>query len=306
MTWAPRGHQGHQQARHARHGPGLRPLDQRRRRHRRPQAQGPHLQRPQRHRGRRGVRPAGGRGERRPRSSAPTASTAAPSSRRWRRPASPTSAATASPTTSSPARSPTPSTAASPRCSPATAAQLAARCGRVALVRPDTIAGDELPQLLDSGLSRRAAAPRRRHPGGRGRHRVRRPGRAGAEHDDRAARRTTGAWCPRSATARHLLRLLPARPRGLPDGADRPPCSAASTSRLIDATGGASGPYEGSYITGWYPVASDPRWDGMKRGHPGAGLRRQPDRPRRRGRADHVDRVHRAQADRRVARATAR
>jgi hypothetical protein len=33
----------------------------------------------------------------------------------------------------------------------------------------------------------------------------------------------------------------------------------------IDATGGASGPYEGSYITGWYPVASDPRWDGMKR-----------------------------------------
>jgi hypothetical protein len=34
---------------------------------------------------------------------------------------------------------------------------------------------------------------------------------------------------------------------------------------VIDATGGASGPYEGSYITGWYPVASDPRWDPMKR-----------------------------------------
>ena len=34
---------------------------------------------------------------------------------------------------------------------------------------------------------------------------------------------------------------------------------------VIDATGGASGPYEGSYITGWYPVASDARWDGMKR-----------------------------------------
>jgi hypothetical protein len=33
---------------------------------------------------------------------------------------------------------------------------------------------------------------------------------------------------------------------------------------VIDATGGASGPYEGSYITGWYPVASDARWDGMK------------------------------------------
>ncbi|ELS54153.1 putative Lipoprotein [Streptomyces viridochromogenes Tue57] len=34
---------------------------------------------------------------------------------------------------------------------------------------------------------------------------------------------------------------------------------------VINATGGASGPYEGSYITGWYPVASDPRWDAMKK-----------------------------------------
>lgn len=33
----------------------------------------------------------------------------------------------------------------------------------------------------------------------------------------------------------------------------------------IDASGGASGPYEGSYITGWYPVESDARWDAMKK-----------------------------------------
>ena len=34
---------------------------------------------------------------------------------------------------------------------------------------------------------------------------------------------------------------------------------------MIDASGGASGPYEGSYITGWYPVESDARWDAMKK-----------------------------------------
>jgi hypothetical protein len=34
---------------------------------------------------------------------------------------------------------------------------------------------------------------------------------------------------------------------------------------VIDASGGASGPYEGAYITGWYPVETDKRWDEMKR-----------------------------------------
>lgn len=34
---------------------------------------------------------------------------------------------------------------------------------------------------------------------------------------------------------------------------------------VIDASGGASGPYEGSYITGWYPVESDARWAAMKK-----------------------------------------
>jgi len=33
---------------------------------------------------------------------------------------------------------------------------------------------------------------------------------------------------------------------------------------VIDATGGRSGPYEGSYVTGWYPVSTDKRWDQMR------------------------------------------
>ena len=34
---------------------------------------------------------------------------------------------------------------------------------------------------------------------------------------------------------------------------------------VVDAGGGQSGPYEGAYITGWYPVADDHRWDQMKK-----------------------------------------
>jgi hypothetical protein len=34
---------------------------------------------------------------------------------------------------------------------------------------------------------------------------------------------------------------------------------------VINESGGRSGPYEGSYVTGWYPVSSDPRWDAMKK-----------------------------------------
>ncbi|CAM5594143.1 Leucine-binding protein domain-containing protein OS=Streptomyces alboniger OX=132473 GN=CP975_15300 PE=3 SV=1 [Streptomyces alboniger] len=33
----------------------------------------------------------------------------------------------------------------------------------------------------------------------------------------------------------------------------------------INASGGRSGPYEGTYITGWYPVETDVRWDPMKK-----------------------------------------
>lgn len=34
---------------------------------------------------------------------------------------------------------------------------------------------------------------------------------------------------------------------------------------LVDRTGGRSGPLEGAYLTGWYPVASDPRWNPMRK-----------------------------------------
>ncbi|CAM5632415.1 Leucine-binding protein domain-containing protein OS=Streptomyces alboniger OX=132473 GN=CP975_15300 PE=3 SV=1 [Streptomyces alboniger] len=52
--------------------------------------------------------------------------------------------------------------------------------------------------------------------------------------------------------------------------ADYPPVRISSVlgsvdQSLIDRTGGASGPYEGAYVTGWYPASGDARWAEMRK-----------------------------------------
>jgi hypothetical protein len=74
--------------------------------------------------------------------------------------------------------------------------ELAAACGNVSLVRPDTIAGDELPILLDSGLT--TGGHRRTPPSTR---RSRRRRSTARPSMIRPVVRSRGAWCPRSATA---------------------------------------------------------------------------------------------------------
>ncbi|WP_405871739.1 ABC transporter substrate-binding protein [Streptomyces sp. NBC_00005] len=142
--------------------------------------------------------------------------------------------------------------------------ELAASCGPVALIRPDSIAGDELPPMLDSGLKAGGHA---------------------AAVDQRAADNTTEYSGP-SQEALTATTGDPAK-KGcvIPALGDRtdtfmdsfrrnrddfPAVKTAATLDSVDQTvinesGGQSGPYEGSYVTGWYPVASDPRWDGMKK-----------------------------------------
>ncbi|WP_330458420.1 ABC transporter substrate-binding protein [Streptomyces sp. NBC_00820] len=141
---------------------------------------------------------------------------------------------------------------------------LAGTCGPVALVRPDSIAGDALPGLIDSGLKAGG------HP---------------AAGDQLAAENAT-EYGGRSERALRFATTNPAR-KGcvVPALGDRTDTFMDSFRRtrdgfpkvrtatvlgsvdqtVINATGGASGPYEGSYITGWYPVASDPRWGPMKK-----------------------------------------
>ncbi|MFF5404204.1 ABC transporter substrate-binding protein [Streptomyces misionensis] len=141
---------------------------------------------------------------------------------------------------------------------------LGTSCGRVALVRPDSIAGDQLPAMLDSGL--KAAG----HP------------EAGDQlvaedltgYDDQSGRAlrfasgdTLREGCVVPALGDRTDTFMDSFRRARADfPAVRLGTVLGSVDQtMINSTGGASGPYEGAYVTGWYPPASDPRWKPMKR-----------------------------------------
>jgi ABC-type branched-subunit amino acid transport system substrate-binding protein len=146
--------------------------------------------------------------------------------------------------------------------------ELAAACGNVTLVRPDTIAGDELPVLLDSGLTT-------------GGHRAASDVRAADDATEYSAQSTKAldsSTSGASASGSKQGCVVPAlgdRTSTFMDSfrrarEDYPTVRTAMAmgsvdQTVIDASGGASGPYEGSYITGWYPVESDARWNAMKK-----------------------------------------
>lgn len=139
--------------------------------------------------------------------------------------------------------------------------------GPVALVRPDTIAGDALPPMLDAGLKAR----------GHDRAEDQRAAEDATEYSaqaDKALRAATGGTAGSSRKG-CVVPALGDRNGTFMDSfrrsrADYPSVNTGSVlgsvdQTVIDASGGASGPYEGAYVTGWYPVASDKRWDGMKK-----------------------------------------
>ncbi|WP_431986801.1 ABC transporter substrate-binding protein [Streptomyces griseoflavus] len=141
---------------------------------------------------------------------------------------------------------------------------LADTCGPVTLIRPDTLAGDQLPPLLDSGLK----------AGGH------------ALADDQRAVESATSYETQTRRALERATTDPAEPGcvvpALGDRtgtfmdsfrrarADYPGVRTATVlgsvdQSAVDASGGASGPYEGSYVTGWYPAAGDARWAPMKK-----------------------------------------
>ncbi|MBG0854455.1 ABC transporter substrate-binding protein [Streptomyces spinoverrucosus] len=142
--------------------------------------------------------------------------------------------------------------------------QLASSCGPVALVRPDTIAGDELPNLLNSGLE----------AGGHQNVTDVRAAEDATEYSsqseqalDRATTDPTDPGCVVPALGDRTNTFMDSFRRAREDYPDvRMGTVLGSVDQtVIDATGGASSPYEGAYITGWYPVEADKRWDGMKK-----------------------------------------
>jgi hypothetical protein len=136
--------------------------------------------------------------------------------------------------------------------------QLASDCHRVSLIRPDTEAGDSFPEFLDAGLSFGGDPTPAQD--------VRVP--EAATDYSGAARTAVGRGGPGQCVTAVLggntgtffddFRRLDFSPQtrtaSVLGSIDQP---------MLDAMGGAQGPMEGSYATGWYPPPSDSRWDAM-------------------------------------------
>ncbi|MBD0424853.1 ABC transporter substrate-binding protein [Streptomyces sp. TRM S81-3] len=141
---------------------------------------------------------------------------------------------------------------------------LADNCGPVTLIRPDTIAGDQLPALLDSGLASGGHAPAHDQ----------RAEEDATEYDGQSEQALQRATTDPSETG-CVVPALGDRTGTFMDSfrrarQDYPEVRTGTVLGSVDqttinATGGASGPYEGAYVTGWYPASSDRRWDGMKK-----------------------------------------
>lgn len=141
--------------------------------------------------------------------------------------------------------------------------QIADACGPVTLVRPDTIAGDQLPVLIDAGLrtGRHQGAIDQLAP---------EDATSYTDHARQALVRATenpqqqGCVVPalgdRTGTFMDSFR----RARKDYPGVRTASVLGSVDQSAIDSTGGKSGPYENSYVTGWYPVSTDKRWDQMR------------------------------------------
>ncbi|MFI8518832.1 ABC transporter substrate-binding protein [Streptomyces sp. NPDC085481] len=144
--------------------------------------------------------------------------------------------------------------------------QLAGGCRKVSLVRPDTLAGDKLPDLLNAGLrkaSHRGAVdiPAVEDAAEYTAQASRARSRAGDEDGC-----VTAVLGERTQTFFDSFRRLPEPEEG--EGGDDVRISSVLGSvgqPLIDRTGGAHSPFEGAYVTGWYPEAGDKSWAPMRK-----------------------------------------
>ncbi|MFJ6349344.1 ABC transporter substrate-binding protein [Streptomyces sp. NPDC054835] len=143
--------------------------------------------------------------------------------------------------------------------------QLAAGCRKVSLVRPDTIAGDKLPDLLNSGL--RKASHRKA---------VDIPAvEDAAEYTQQADRARTRAGdeggCvtavlgERTQTFFDSFRRLPGEEKEGKSGVRISSVLGSVGQPLIDRSGGAHSPFEGAFVTGWYPDADNKSWAPMRK-----------------------------------------
>lgn len=136
--------------------------------------------------------------------------------------------------------------------------QLARECERTALVRPDTITGDDLPELLNSGLAQ----------GGRGTAGDIRAAEDATDYTrqaEQARSRAGDGGCVTAVLGDRTETFFDSYRRVPEDGREIKVSSVLGSvgQPLINSTGGKTGPFEGAYLTGWYPVATDRAWKPM-------------------------------------------
>ncbi|WP_327662137.1 MULTISPECIES: ABC transporter substrate-binding protein [unclassified Streptomyces] len=142
--------------------------------------------------------------------------------------------------------------------------QLSGPCARTVLIRPDSIAGDQLAPLLNSGLALRhrpatvdvLAADDATDYADQARRAL-----------DTASRAPQGEGCVAAVLGERTNTFFDSF-RRLRE--DYPSVRTATVlgsvdQTVVDRTGGPESPYEGAYVTSWYPASGDARWDPMKR-----------------------------------------
>ncbi|WP_329121086.1 ABC transporter substrate-binding protein [Streptomyces sp. NBC_01465] len=155
--------------------------------------------------------------------------------------------------------------------------QLARNCKRVALVRPDTIDGDDLPPLIDAGLAaghrHEAADLRAADDAGdyssvaaQALERVGAGPQVPAQLGKSAAREQAADGCVTAVLGERTETFLDSFRRvESEDQKVRISSVVGSVGQaLVDSTGGKKGPFEGAYVTGWYPESGDARWNTMR------------------------------------------
>ncbi|MFD9503111.1 ABC transporter substrate-binding protein [Streptomyces sp. NPDC060035] len=136
--------------------------------------------------------------------------------------------------------------------------QLADTCEEVSLVRPDTLIGDGMPSLLDVSLTK-ADRPAS--------YDIRAPEEA-TSYDSQASKalQKAGDGCVTAVLGKRTETFFDSFRRLEPEDSKVRISSVLGSvgQPLIDRTGGRNSPFEGAYVTGWYPDSRDARWGEMR------------------------------------------